>query len=110
CDARLPLCTRSAGPIPALFPYTTLFRSESRITASRSDEGSGLPRQALIGIIPGSVYAGPGSSAGSRPPFRSTTSRRSSWKKNTRSEEHTSELQSRENLVCRLLLENKEQP
>src|SRR5690606_39432831 len=31
-------------------------------------------------------------------------------KKSCRSEEHTSELQSRENLVCRLLLENKHAP
>src|SRR5690606_41796294 len=34
-------------------------------------------------------------------------SRRTSWSTTRRSEEHTSELQSRENLVCRLLLEKK---
>src|SRR6266700_6115029 len=61
------------------FPYTTLFRSPP------------LPGCA------GSVRS-PGHSPGH---FRPTVPSR------TRSEEHTSELQSRENLVCRLLLEKK---
>src|SRR2546430_7067094 len=39
------------------------------------------------------------------PPFKAMNSCPSSW--NTRSEEHTSELQSQSNLVCRLLLEKK---
>src|SRR5690606_40809781 len=51
---------------------------------------------ALLGCIRISA-----SKAGLAPPGTSTTS--VSW----RSEEHTSELQSRENLVCRLLLEKK---
>src|SRR5690606_18681879 len=42
--------------------------------------------------------------AGCRPGARRAVSGRGSWQ---RSEEHTSELQSRENLVCRLLLEKK---
>src|SRR5690606_39596648 len=47
------------------------------------------------------------------PPLCSTAISRGHWKKmvvspvSSRSEEHTSELQSRENLVCRLLLEKK---
>src|SRR5690554_7053753 len=36
--------------------------------------------------------------------------RRGKWSKENRSEEHTSELQSRPHLVCRLLLEKKKQP
>src|SRR5260370_15955024 len=67
-------------PRSTLFPYTTLFRSHSlRITARLSDKRA--PRSP-IGTPLGS--AGP-----------------------ARSEEHTSELQSHLNLVCRLLLEKK---
>src|SRR5438105_11704774 len=64
-------------PRSTLFPYTTLFRPTT---------GSACPRR----------------SASSLPVSRRNTSPRSS-----RSEEHTSELQSRVDLVCRLLLEKK---
>src|SRR5438093_1846706 len=67
-------------PISTLFPYTTLFRSSSRACAlaTASDTSSqNAPSRA-------SVSAG-----------------------KSRSEEHTSELQSLTNLVCRLLLEKK---
>src|SRR5690606_42006830 len=54
---------------------------------------------------------GPGTTPGSRgwPSSGTATTRRSGWRILPwwRSEEHTSELQSRENLVCRLLLEKK---
>src|SRR2546427_4147711 len=76
-------------PRSTLFPYTTLFRSQrlgpapqvyaSRDTADRDDVSGPL-----------SVDAGAG--------FHSL---------DDRSEEHTSELQSQSNLVCRLLLEKK---
>src|SRR5436309_6239323 len=69
-----------APPSSTLFPYTTLFRS-----------GVGHPHRVRTRLLqhrqapgPGPVPAGVG-----------------------RSEEHTSELQSRENLVCRLLVERK---
>src|SRR2546430_12704593 len=66
-------------PRSTLFPYTTLFRSSpNRITA-------GTPRDRTS---PASFTA-------------------SSTDKLHRSEEHTSELQSQSNLVCRLLLEKK---
>src|SRR5258707_7263556 len=79
-------------PRSTLFPYTTLFRScevveiESRGPASRplevAESGTTLPhREAQRIAIAVQVYA--------------------------RSEEHTSELQSRQYLVCRLLLEEK---
>src|SRR2546430_9231635 len=75
-------------PRSTLFPYTTLFRS----LISRSD--SRAPRQ--VNKEPGDACeAGWGlapSGAGGNGP---------------RSEEHTSELQSQSNLVCRLLLEKK---
>src|SRR5438046_8591256 len=65
-------------PRSTLFPYTTLFRSSCR--------GALQPRQRLG--RPGEAVGGDGGV----PP---------------RSEEHTSELQSLTNLVCRLLLEKK---
>src|SRR5690606_39512009 len=63
-------------PSPTLFPYTTLFRSETVVGFE------GTQRADVINL-------GGGTSVSAR------------------SEEHTSELQSRENLVCRLLLEKK---
>src|SRR5690606_41668069 len=48
----------------------------------------------------------PAASGGARPPARQA---RRAYPPGRRSEEHTSELQSRENLVCRLLLEKKKQ-
>src|SRR3712207_7348475 len=77
-------------PRSTLFPYTTLFRSRSRCSPS------GWSRS--------------GSSTASCPPSasstRSTTCSASSAPRR-RSEEHTSELQSRQYLVCRLLPEKK---
>src|SRR2546430_11094499 len=64
-------------PRSTLFPYTTLFRSSPRDASPHQNEN----------VAPAYVQTGaPGSS---------------------RSEEHTSELQSQSNLVCRLLLEKK---
>src|SRR3712207_7471946 len=83
-------------PRSTLFPYTTLFRSQTRrrgplrAPAGRADRRRrvhglrhpGLPRTGLPAAQPDDVPA-------------------------VRSEEHTSELQSRQYLVCRLLLEKK---
>src|SRR5436305_6988038 len=75
-------------PRSALFPYTTLFRSSGR--------GSRWRR------------ASPGGTRGrSRRPPPAAARRGSSAVRGPRSEEHTSELQSRPHLVCRLLLEKK---
>src|SRR2546427_4325193 len=71
-------------PRSTLFPYTTLFRSDRR--GRRGNGGAG---------------GEPGS--GARAPCRSAPAR----DRDLRSEEHTSELQSQSNLVCRLLLEKK---
>src|SRR5688572_32554273 len=76
-------------PRSTLFPYTTLFRSEhsrTRIQAAidHAHANAKIPRLGYFGC------AGIG-----RHP------------KTNRSEEHTSELQSQSNLVCRLLLEKK---
>src|SRR5436309_7356075 len=77
-------------PRSTLFPYTTLFRSRVGDHAQFVDL---LLAQIGVGhgCLPSSV------------PLVSLPARDA----NSRSEEHTSELQSRENLVCRLLLEKK---
>src|SRR2546430_2867772 len=69
-------------PRSTLFPYTTLFRS-----ANQPKDKRNRPPKRSVTPISGSPIAGPA------PPLRS--------------EEHTSELQSQSNLVCRLLLEKK---
>src|SRR5256886_4040785 len=66
-------------PRSTLFPYTTLFRSR----------WTSLVLSFLLGLL---VFVA------SRVPL---------WQRAVRSEEHTSELQSQSNLVCRLLLEKK---
>src|SRR5947209_14604446 len=76
-------------PRSTLFPYTTLFRS--------------APAGARGGR-PGAPRAGAGSSRGRGCRRRSPTATTAD---SSRSEEHTSELQSRQYLVCRLLLEKK---
>src|SRR2546426_8844283 len=71
-------------PRSTLFPYTTLFRS----------------------LIQGDFLEGFGIKGASE--FENwLTAERAHWKRRSRSEEHTSELQSPCNLVCRLLLEKK---
>src|SRR5688572_31287565 len=87
-------------PRSTLFPYTTLFRSV-RPRCDRSSSAAGRrdrPR--------------PGCAFSERPPERtagSGSAQRCSYEPEyvARSEEHTSELQSQSNLVCRLLLEKK---
>src|SRR5260370_31873748 len=75
-------------PRSTLFPYTTLFRSSAR----RRDEGVGAR-----GVVVAAC-------ARERVRHRS---RLLQERRDARSEEHTSELQSHLNLVCRLLLEKK---
>src|SRR6266403_4672862 len=65
-------------PRSTLFPYTTLFRSRPPAAATRT-----------------------------RPRHETNPRTRGRGRNATRSEEHTSELQSRRDLVCRLLLEKK---
>src|SRR2546422_2301558 len=73
-------------PRSTLFPYTTLFRSTG------ADRRRAHPR---VSPRPRDAGAGPDDERGAGEPVRG------------RSEEHTSELQSRLHLVCRLLLEKK---
>src|SRR5687768_18248669 len=88
-------------PRSTLFPYTTLFRSRTGAADRRlPDAGAGARGVAVRGDHRGrpGARAGPG---GGRRVFVF------SGDADDRSEEHTSELQSRLHLVCRLLLEKK---
>src|SRR5690606_40408197 len=89
----------SQGPATStLFPYTTLFRSPRPEPARR---GAGRPCPSCAAAPARPAFAGGWRyHPGSRPATAQENRHR-------RSEEHTSELQSRENLVCRLLLEKK---
>src|SRR2546427_1691277 len=78
-------------PRSTLFPYTTLFRS----TAYR----------AVRRVYRRKNCSQPATSCSTIPGMR--TRRFATCSLETRSEEHTSELQSQSNLVCRLLLEKK---
>src|SRR5690606_41626398 len=102
------LFTCRRPPVATLSPYTTLFRSgrleQAQVLPAQADPGglaeqlgfqaeagAGAFRQGVQkpepGVVPGSGVFGTGIA------------------QSDRSEEHTSELQSRENLVCRLRLE-----
>src|SRR3712207_7585697 len=83
-------------PRSTLFPYTTLFRSASRVTPRPPSPASARSEEERAFCVDVSPNAIP-----------STRKGRSSRAASRRSEEHTSELQSRQYLVCRLLLEKK---
>src|SRR2546422_7925747 len=80
-------------PRSTLFPYTTLFRSH--LTAMQDPEQRREPDRVLA-LTRNDVRVRPALPAAHRPHSH-----------RERSEEHTSELQSRLHLVCRLLLEKK---
>src|SRR5207247_5963079 len=101
------LSTRRPSPSSPLFPYTTLFRSgrERRRDRWRRDADGRLPLRR--GVVGERGRAGRGTCDG-----RDGGDRDGRWvcrgrRGLLRSEEHTSELQSRVDLVCRLLLEKK---
>src|SRR3712207_7792590 len=82
-------------PRSTLFPYTTLFRSGG-------GSGKRLLVLALVGGGVGFLFLNPKTGPEAR--------RLAGEAFEARSEEHTSELQSRQYLVCRLLLEKQNQP
>src|SRR5204863_7841615 len=103
CFLMLPLPPRST-----LFPYTTLFRS--LMQAIQQIEGT-----EIVGVV--DAYKGRVERAIDRtngrakayPDYHDVLADKSIDAVVVRSEEHTSELQSRRELVCRLLLEKKNQ-
>src|SRR3712207_8779826 len=78
---------RRRPPRSTLFPYTTLFRSERTCPPESKRSGTGKHSLTSAAVTPLPAETSP--------------------EAHTRSEEHTSELQSRQYLVCRLLLEKK---
>src|SRR5258707_2985544 len=86
-------------PRSTLFPYTTLFRSSAMLSSERLagehqevlDDGTERQRREILQQIEDDDHA-------------------EQQADKERSEEHTSELQSRQYLVCRLLLEKKNTP
>src|SRR5437899_5007247 len=94
-------------PISTLFPYTTLFRSDyTTLDDELIRAAAGLRPELMLKL--------------SRPGFKvvlydtledfylaEALEYVNAWRQSTRSEEHTSELQSLRHLVCRLLLEKK---
>src|SRR3712207_7439255 len=88
-------------PRSTLFPYTTLFRSDQAAdpgVAAAQPADATDPADGREGLRP--LPAGPGEEQ--RPAYDVPAGQEH------RSEEHTSELQSRQYLVCRLLLEKKQ--
>src|SRR5258708_27894317 len=88
-------------PRSTLFPYTTLFRS---ITGFVGPNGAG--KTTTIRLLLGLIRP----SEGSATVLGQTISHPRAYLPRVRSEEHTSELQSPDHLVCRLLLEKKKTP
>src|SRR5688572_32262252 len=84
-------------PRSTLFPYTTLFRS---LTVDADAE-----LHLVVAELEGRVTDRRQRAAGQREPHAAAV--RVDRPRDVRSEEHTSELQSQSNLVCRLLLEKK---
>src|SRR5436309_11960883 len=92
-------------PRSTLFPYTTLFRSSPNVVCCCGTSltyNNNVRTEVVWNNNPTTSASGGGiSKYFSKPTYQNNVSY------NLRSEEHTSELQSRENLVCRLLLEKK---
>src|SRR5207302_6410348 len=87
-------------PRSTLFPYTTLFRSEAENPRQLTHESLVVSRSHPATQFLPARLRNPRNFPTQRQPAETQAA-------NARSEEHTSELQSRENLVCRLLLEKK---
>src|SRR5690606_40165881 len=105
--SHLPSLARPRRPGAPPFPYTTLFRSVSARSIGRLQRELGKPHGQEAAHALGE---------GRQPAVKEVVGLRKERKLRLhrqradpapRSEEHTSELQSRENLVCRLLLEKK---
>src|SRR5690606_41608630 len=96
-------------PRSTLFPYTTLFRSWTKITPLRNCRWNCENNYDLAWRTNNygrELLSGPNAESITLPNSNNLyVQSRAGKEVDVRSEEHTSELQSRENLVCRLLLE-----
>src|SRR2546427_8470544 len=97
-------------PRSTLFPYTTLFRSPRHAVFAGVVRDPGVDHHAVARLHPRHATAhrrdDPGA-VGAEDVWEPAVTRQAT---HDRSEEHTSELQSQSNLVCRLLLEKKKKP
>src|SRR5688572_30947371 len=97
-------------PRTTLFPYTTLFRSRKIPCGAGEQHGA---RADAAGDVQGGCDAAAGGRGGAggglQDSGRDGAGERAAVREGgaSRSEEHTSELQSQSNIVCRLLLEKK---
>src|SRR5690349_22527466 len=96
-------------PTSTLFPYTTLFRSalnlEQAIQMAKGSSAMSVVRVFLAALLAFACAQAPMAAHGGE--TASTHKGSADLTLPFRSEEHTSELQSRRDLVCRLLLEKK---
>src|SRR5690606_42022493 len=101
------LLRRPAPPNCTLFPYTTLFRSSAELGGgtSRRPEKTERPSRSRRPAAVAETAPEAGEAPVAEAPVDALPEEPAAASE--RSEEHTSELQSRENLVCRLLLEKK---
>src|SRR2546430_12011072 len=90
-------------PRSTLFPYTTLFRSRMLHSLPPGDEVARIGDDSFAVL----TYAGSPGDAGKTATHLQALLAADGFAVTFRSEEHTSELQSQSNLVCRLLLEKK---
>src|SRR5690606_42051254 len=99
---------RLLRPTSPLFPYTTLFRSQSQVIIRHQPPPFGIATQrARVWHPQAEVVDAVAVDVGHHGAIEPTGGTEGQLGIGLRSEEHTSELQSRENLVCRLLLEKK---
>src|SRR5688572_32011819 len=97
-------------PSSTLFPYTTLFRSRAYRVYREASTGGTFNADATFCARPGRTGGGTSLEASNMAGYFLRHRNAEVWMDRDtggRSEEHTSELQSQSNLVCRLLLEKK---
>src|SRR3712207_7871720 len=90
-------------PRSTLFPYTTLFRSPP----PRWREHAQVHSERRVPVAYGARHLGHAAEGAAEVPYLDLARREFGVGAGQRSEEHTSELQSRQYLVCRLMLEKK---
>src|SRR3712207_7176357 len=89
-------------PRSTLFPYTTLFRSDQGVPVARA-----AVCEEIGGVVDDAVVPAAAAHQVASSPAIQGVGQAAADELLARSEEHTSELQSRQYLVCRLLLEKK---
>src|SRR2546430_8228976 len=97
-------------PRSTLFPYTTLFRSRRTVSCAgiwlvRWWNRAGTSTNCVPPPSVSKKFSSSSLASSPRPRGKNQRQRERENEKHLRSEEHTSELQSQSNLVCRLLLE-----